>query len=123
MAWPGVGDDLQRAEGVAVGEHDVGVLPACRGDRHAAGAVAHGGRRAGVVAVVVRQRDPARPAAPAHLLEHVGDVLVERRPGIDDPARVAADDPRVRPGQRERAGVVGVDERDVEALEGHGTQP
>ena len=34
-------------------------------------------------------------------------------PGIDDPARVAPDEPRVRAGQRERPGVVGAHERDV----------
>jgi hypothetical protein len=42
-------------------------------------------------------------------------VLVERRAGIDDPARVAPDEPRVRALERERSGIVRAQERDVMA--------
>jgi len=74
----------------------------------------------GVVAVVVRQRDPPDAAAPARLRDHRRDVVAERRARVDDPARVAPDHPGVRPVERERPRVVGGDERDVASFEGIG---
>jgi hypothetical protein len=113
---PGGRDDAQRPERVAVAQPEVGARPAGGGDRRSARALTHRGRRVGVVGVVVGERDPGRATAADGLLEDVVDVVVERRSGVHDPARITADDPRVRAGERERSRVVGVHERHVEAL-------
>ena len=59
----------------------------------------------GVVGVVVRERDPAGPATRRHGGRDGVEVVLERRPRVDDPRRLAPDDPRVRPAERERRGV------------------
>ena len=79
-------------------------------DRHVAESRAERVEPFDVVLVVVRHRDPLCPAARRHLGGHGVEVGVERRAGIDDPA---ADHPRVRARERERARVVRADERDV----------
>jgi hypothetical protein len=79
-----------------------------------------------VVGVVVREHDPAGAAAPPGLLDERRGVRGEVRAGVDDPARIAPDDVAVGPRQRERAGVVGPDERDVlrgERIFGHPAKP
>jgi hypothetical protein len=70
-------------------------------------------RRAGVVAVVVGERDAADPAAVARRRQDRLDVRGVLRAGVDDPARVAPHEPGVRPLERERPGVVGLHEGDV----------
>ena len=65
-------------------------------DRHAEPRRAARGTASDVVGVVVRQRDPARAAARRDLGGDRVEVRVDRRPGIDHPRRVAADDPGVR---------------------------
>src|SRR5207244_9956351 len=49
------------------------------------------------------------------LLGHCGEVLVERRPGVDQPGRIAADDPRVGARERERSRVGSADRDDLAA--------
>jgi hypothetical protein len=107
----GRGEDPQRAEALAVAQHDVD-LAAGGADGRARGG-GDRGHRLDVVGVVVCQRDAAGAAAPLGLRDDRLDMRIEAGPGVDDPARIAADQPGVRPGQRERAGVVGADERDV----------
>ena len=66
-----------------------------------------------MVGVVVRQCDPAEATAGVEFrLERI-EVIGQRGTGIDKPRRVAAHDPRVRPGQRERARVGGANPDDV----------
>ena len=59
----------------------------------------------GVVGVVMRERDPAEPAPTLELGDERVDVLVEIRPGVDEPRGVPADDPGVRSAERERSRV------------------
>ena len=61
----------------------------------------------------MRQRDAAEAATLRCRRGDVRRVGCELGPGVDDPARIAPDEPRVRPLQREGAGVVRAHERDV----------
>ena len=54
---------------------------------------------------------PPAPPRAAHRRGDAVEVRVERRPRIDDPGRVAPDDPGVRPAQRERRRVRRPDEQ------------
>ena len=55
--------------------------------------------------MIVGEGDPSDTAAATGLREHRRYVILQQRPGIDDPRRVAADQPRVRAGQGEGPGV------------------
>ena len=69
---------------------------------------------AGVVGVVVGQRDAADAAAVGRRRRgRASRCAASRRAGVDDPARVAPDEPRVRALERVRPRVVGADECDV----------
>jgi hypothetical protein len=102
-------DDRERAERVAVGEAHVGVREARGAHRHAAGAVAQGRRALDVVRVIVGDRDAPDPAPCLCSGEHLVHMHVQQRTRVHDPARIRADEPRVRPLQRERAGIRGRD--------------
>ena len=104
---------LQRPEPVAVAEH-VGVPRAA--PTGAPGAARPRTASAWSAWSWVSAIPPAPPRRSASATTAV-DVLVERRARVDDPARVAPDEPRVRAAQRERARVVGADQRDVVRLE------
>ena len=69
--------------------------------------------RLGVIGVVVSQRDPAEAAARLDLGDSASRCSSSAGPGVDQPRRVAADDPRVGPGQRERPRVRRADPDDV----------
>ena len=114
VAGDGVRDE--RAEALALDEPDVGG-EARRGHRGAPEPVPQREHALDVVEVVVRHRDPTRAAARLDLGGHRVEVLGQVRPGVDDPRRVAPDDPGVRARQRERPGVVGAHARDVQARE------
>jgi hypothetical protein len=111
------GDRMQRTERVTVAEPHVGAGEARAGHGRPAGPPAQlrGGRD--VVVVVVRDGDAADPAPVGGVGQHRVDVGVEGRPRVHDPARAAADQPRVRALQREGPGVVGLHLRDVQAGE------
>jgi len=83
----------------------------------AAGSRSQGVDRLGVVGVVVGQGDSAEAPACLGLRRDELDVALERRAGIDDPRRLVADDPGVRPVERQGARVVRADERYTELLE------
>ena len=87
--------------------------PARRGQRRVRVAGADRRHRLGVVAVVVRERDAAEAAPAVEFGDQRVYVLVEIRPGIDQPRRVAADDPRVRPAQCERPRVRGANPDEI----------
>jgi len=112
----GHGVDRERAEASAVAEPHVGRV-AARADPRAAEPLAQREEPLDVVLVVVRDRDAAGAAASLDRRGHTLDVVGDVRAGVDDPRRVAADDPRVGAGQRVRAGVVGPDAGDVEPFE------
>ena len=58
---------------------------------------------------------PPRPPRRVDLCRQRREVLVERRPGIDQPRRIAADDPGVGARERERPRVGGPDPDDLAA--------
>ena len=104
------GDHLERPELVAVGEPHARAarVAATRApSRPPARARPRRGRHGRASA---RSR---RAPASAHLGLDRLQVCVDRGPGIDDPARIAPDDPGVRPAQRERPWVVGAHESDI----------
>jgi hypothetical protein len=72
-------------------------------------------QRLGVIAVAVSERDPAQVAPTLDLLVYGGDVAGQRGAGVHEPGRVAADEPRVGPLQREGPRIVGTDPDDVMA--------
>jgi UDP-N-acetylmuramyl tripeptide synthase len=61
--------------------------------------------RAGVIGVVVRQQNCPEPAARAQPGDERLYMRRERRPGVDQPRRLPAQNPCVRPLERERPGV------------------
>ena len=67
-------------------------------------------------------RDPAESAARTQLARELLDVVIETWSGIDQPRRIAPENPGVRSAERERARVAGTDPDDVvlEQLEPHG---
>jgi hypothetical protein len=104
----GVARQREHAQGtglVAVG----GARPA-RDDRYVADPLAQRVDALDVVLVVVRDRDARRAALGGGRRRDGIQVRVERRPGVDHPAR---DEPGVRAGEGERSGVVGADEDDA----------
>ena len=108
--WPGVATASERPGALARRDPVPRAAPGLLGHRR-------GGL--GVVGVPVGEDDPGGAAAPLGLGHHGRDVVVEAWTGVDDPARVAADQPRVRAGQRERPRVRRPDQRDVVGLERH----
>jgi len=114
VARHGVGDE--RPEAIAVGEAHVGGQ-AARGHRRAPEPLAQRQHTLDVVGVIVRDGDPAGPAARLDLRRHRVEVRGEVRAGVDHPGGVAADHPRVRARQRVRAGVVGPQAGDAEPRE------
>jgi len=110
------GVDRERAEPLAVAQPHVGGV-AARADPRAAEPLTQRQQRLDVVLVVVRDRDPSGAAARLDRGGDVLDVLGDVGAGVDHPRGVAADDPRVRAGQRVGARVLGPDARDVEPVE------
>ena len=115
----------QRAECIALAELDVDITTSgCQRRRRKT--FANRRHRLGVIGVVVGERDPTQPAAPLELGDEGPDVLGQGRSRIDQPRRVAADDPRIRPAQRERPRVLCADADEVFAAgdlqAGHGGQ-
>jgi hypothetical protein len=102
---------LERPDDGAVGERDL-CVGARRCERRA-GSRLQLGHAAAVVAVVVGQQDRAQPAARADLGEQRVEVPGDRRTGVDDVRRVAADDPAVGTAQRVGARVRRPQVRDV----------
>ena len=97
-------DDFERADAVAAGDRlRARDLARIRG--HTAERVDDGGDRLGVVVVIVGDDDPLGASALLCCGDDRGDVRVERRTRIDDPARVTADDPRVGAGQGHQPGL------------------
>ena len=106
----------ERPEAVAVAEPHVGRV-AARADPRPAEPLAQREQPLDVVAVVVRDRDPARAAARLDLGGDGVEVLGDVGPRVDHPGRVAADDPGVGARQRVGPGVLRAHARDVQAVE------
>ena len=107
----------QRAEAIPVTQTDVNLATGAR-QRDTWVTRAHRPDRLAVIAVIVGERDPRRTAATSQLGDQRSDVVLLSRPGVDQPRRLVADHPRVRPAQRERTGVVGAEPHDI--VTGHG---
>ena len=107
------GERLQRPELVAVGERHVnpaagrrqGRIGKCGADRR---------HRLRVIMMVVGERDAAQTPAALELGDERLDVHVKCRPGVDQPARIVADDPGIGPGEGERPGIAGPQPDDSE---------
>ena len=98
---PGRGHRLQRTERAALRQANVDVA-ACGAELGLGEPRADRGHRLGVVGVVVGKRDPTEPSTALDLSGHGFHMLGQPRPRVDQPSRVAADDPRVGARQRER---------------------
>ena len=98
----------QRAEVIAVLQTDVNLAPGA-GQRDTGVTRAHRPDRPAVIAVIVSERDPRRAAAASQFSGQRFDVVLQCRAGVDQPRRLGADHPRVRPTQCERPGVTGAE--------------
>jgi hypothetical protein len=90
-----------------------GRVTASRPDLRPRKALPQAGQRLGMIGVIVRERDPAQAAALGGLSGERVKVGFEHGARIYQPGWIAADEPGVRPGQRERARVGRPDPDDV----------
>ena len=90
----GRGDCLERPEAGPACQQDVGIASSS-GDRSVSEQPAQVPDGLTVIGVVVGQRDPAETAPCCDLRHELLDVVGQVRSGVDQPRRIAGNDPRV----------------------------
>ena len=111
-ACPGVASASSGPKRVTVGEHDID-LAARGGDRDAGMPFAHRAQRLDMIDVVVGGGDATQAASVLQLGVEGVEMLGQLRPRIDQPGRIASDDPGVGSAQAQRPGIGRADADDV----------
>jgi hypothetical protein len=109
--------DAKRAKLVAVGQRHASHRHLSRTDWNVTNPRQQPFETTAVVGVIMRYCDPADPSPHGGLARQAVQVSIDWRPWIDNPARVAADQPAVRSIERERAGIIGPHAFDIELFE------